>query len=449
MQGLNELNPYRKRIIVVLGMHRSGTSMVTCGLNALGVALGDRLNPPAAGDNDKGFFEDLDVLELNIQMLQTLKIDWHYLTPVESIDIDILNNHGFFSKAVELLRYKTADFPVWGFKDPRVAKLIPFWNRVFAHCGFDVGYVLAIRNPLSVVKSLLKRDKFNPEKSYLLWLGHVLSSLLHSKNYRRTLIDFDSFIQYPQKNLEQISSRLDLSINPHIVKEYLNDFLDESLRHSVFSVNDLAIDQACPPLVRELYASLLEVSCDNSRMDVSNFHINISQRLNEFDRLKSTLRWMDDLWNEASALNLVIEERNTQIENLNHTVTESNTQIENLNHTVTERNTQIENLNHTVTELKHTHHQQLLEICQTLDQKTVEQRSQLAEFEQAYKIQLEANQRELHDLVSQMKEVQIANEKVANQLCSRLDDMHSTNFWRWSAPFRSFAEFLGKKKLLI
>ncbi len=48
-------------LIVVLGMHRSGTSVLTRAMETLGANLGSRLMPAAAGNNDKGFFEDIDV----------------------------------------------------------------------------------------------------------------------------------------------------------------------------------------------------------------------------------------------------------------------------------------------------------------------------------------------------------------------------------------------------
>ena len=57
-----------KRLIVVLGMHRSGTSAITRGLQVMGVGLGDRMMP-AMPDNVKGFWEDVDLNALNMEML--------------------------------------------------------------------------------------------------------------------------------------------------------------------------------------------------------------------------------------------------------------------------------------------------------------------------------------------------------------------------------------------
>jgi hypothetical protein len=53
-----------KKIIVVLGMHRSGTSALTRGLSTLGVGLGDTLHP-AGSDNPTGFWEDRDIIAFN------------------------------------------------------------------------------------------------------------------------------------------------------------------------------------------------------------------------------------------------------------------------------------------------------------------------------------------------------------------------------------------------
>ena len=147
------------KLIVVLGMHRSGTSAITRGLQAMGVRLGNRLMPALEGNNPKGFFEDIDLNALNIEILSAIDSDWCHLAAIDSIDIQILRKQGYFLRASELLRQKISGASVFGFKDPRVAKLLPFWKCVFSHCQINVSYVWRCwRNPLSVVKSLGKRD---------------------------------------------------------------------------------------------------------------------------------------------------------------------------------------------------------------------------------------------------------------------------------------------------
>lgn len=73
-------NMEKKEIVVVLGMHRSGTSAITRSLKVLGVDLGGRLLPAEAGINDKGFWEDVDITAFNVDLLHALGHDWHTLT---------------------------------------------------------------------------------------------------------------------------------------------------------------------------------------------------------------------------------------------------------------------------------------------------------------------------------------------------------------------------------
>jgi len=184
-----------QRLIVVLGMHRSGTSAITRGLQVMGVDLGDRMTPPAKGENPKGYWEDRDLNALNIEMLSVLGSDWHHLALIDSIDVEILRKQGYLLRALDLLHQKVGKVPIFGFKDPRVAKLLPFWKRVFIDGQFDVSYVIAVRHPLSVVKSLDMRGGFESGQSYLLWLGHVITSLVGSTDNQRILIDFDRLMQ--------------------------------------------------------------------------------------------------------------------------------------------------------------------------------------------------------------------------------------------------------------
>lgn len=339
-----------KRLIVVLGMHRSGTSVITRGLQVLGVGLGDRLMPPVEGNNDKGFFEDIDINSLNIEMLQILGSDWHYLSPIEASDVEEMRKKGYILRAVELLRRKIGNATIFGFKDPRVAKLLLFWKEVFAHCQFDVGYVLALRHPLSVVKSLAKRDGLDSEKSYMLWLEHVLTSISNTEGHKRVLVDYDRLMHAPERELERIAERLALEIDPKELQSYKSEFLEEGLRHTVYDLNDLLLDDTCPPLVREIYTDLLDTAVDRRRLDDAALLTKIAIWINEFERLKSILRLVDRLSGQIAGLSQAVAERDGQITNLNQVISECDGQIANLTQVMVERDVQIAGLNQAVAE---------------------------------------------------------------------------------------------------
>ena len=215
-------------------MHRSGTSAITRSLELLGVGLGDNLHP-AGFDNPKGFWEDRECLEINEELLchlgsayDRLDLAWERLKndPV----INTLNE-----KAKQIvIRKLSENNGLWGFKDPRTCRLLSFWNEVYDSVGCEANFVIVLRNPLSVASSLAMRNHTPFEKSYFLWLQHMLPAVLVSAGSPRCLIDYDLFMDAPIEQVDRISKLLSLpmvDLDSSTVREFKNAFLDDSLRH--------------------------------------------------------------------------------------------------------------------------------------------------------------------------------------------------------------------------
>ena len=325
------------KLIVVLGMHRSGTSTITRGLQVMDVDLGDRLIAPIEGVNARGFWEDIDLVYFNIEILTAIGSDWHHVAPIENSDVEFLRKQGYFLRAVDLLRQKVSSAPIFGFKDPRVAKLLPFWKSVFSYCQFDLCYVISVRHPLSVARSLIKRDGIDAEKSYLLWLGHVVTSIWETVGERRVLVDYDRLMQSPVHEITRIAQGIDMHIDPIKLQYYKAEFLDPNLRHTVYDLKDLLLEDVCPPLVREIYTDLLDVASDQVKFDAVGLQNKVVGWVDEFERLKSPLSMIDRLFKQKETANQSLAERDGQIANLNQAVAERDGQIANLNQAVAER----------------------------------------------------------------------------------------------------------------
>lgn len=326
-----------KKIVVVLGMHRSGTSVVARSLRVMGVELGNRLLPAMGGVNEKGFWEDSDLVALNNEILREINGDWHHLTQFDVQCMAILREKGYFSRAIDLLNHKIGDQSrIFGFKDPRIAKLLPFWDEVFSHCHLDVRYILAIRHPLSVVRSLAKRDGFMAEKSYLLWVSHVIECLQSGPAYRRTLIDYDQLMQHPEQELNRIAQVLGLDIDPVELDTYISEFLDDQLCHSVYELDDLLVDRSCPPIAYEIYSSLLKAANNQSWIDDPVLQSKLNTWATEMSRLKQSFILADSLTDQIANLNQIVARCNEQITNLDQVITGCDEQISNLNQTLFE-----------------------------------------------------------------------------------------------------------------
>jgi glycosyltransferase involved in cell wall biosynthesis len=324
----------KQQLIVVLGMHRSGTSIVTRGLEVVGVRLGDKLMPPVAGVNDKGFFEDLDIYALNEELLNVLGKHWYSIESVNSIDIDALCDRGYILRAIELLRGRLAKNEVFGFKDPRATKLLPFWLKVFEAGEFDVRFVLVLRNPIAVAISLQKRDKLEPEHAYYIWVDHYLSCLSFLKNHSVVSVDYDQLLQHPEQELHRVATWLGKALDQDALVSYRESFLDEGLRHSVFKSNDVYVDVSVPQLVKEIYAFLLEVQADNVTIGRVSESASLEKWQYELGRIRPAIRLSDKLYSR------ILVERG-QIASLSQAVAERDGQIASLSQAVAERDAQI------------------------------------------------------------------------------------------------------------
>ena len=334
----------KKRIIVVLGMHRSGTSAVARSLQVLGVTLGNNLIPPMKDVNEKGFWEDVDLNMLNNELLKVLDNDWHHLAPIRTDDTKTLISGSYFDKATQLLDQKIENIEIFGFKDPRLAKLLSFWREVFDSCQLEASCIVAVRHPLSVAKSLAKRDGFEAEKSYFLWLGHVILSLCNSMGLKRVLVDYDKLMRSPRHEISRIANRLDLEMDLPELQKYESDFLDNTLRHSVYEPDDLSADRACPPLAKEVYTTLLDVASDKMDLDDPALRLLAERWMDEYERLDSILSLVDRFSERIAISSQTIVERDARIAGLDQVVTDRDNQIATLQHALNERNTLIADL---------------------------------------------------------------------------------------------------------
>jgi len=310
MENLNTLE--QKRLFVVLGMHRSGTSTITRGLQVMGVDLGDRLMQLDAGNNDKGFWEDIDINTLNVEMLNALDNDWHQLTLISREELELLKRDGFLNHATELLQQKTNHSNLFGLKDPRISKLLPFWKEVFNCCNYDVGYILAVRHPISVALSLANRNGIDMEKSHLLWLIHTVKSLSGIIGGNYIVVDYDNLMKDAGHELNRIAGKFKLKLDREELEKYKSEFLDHNLRHTVFTYDDLMQHEKSSDFLREVFATVTGLSIDNPIDNNDLLHITAKWEA-ELEQLKLSFVMADKAFKHIDIVHRQLAEKETLI----------------------------------------------------------------------------------------------------------------------------------------
>ena len=254
-------------------MHRSGTSALARGLEMLGVYLGNDFLSPQP-DNPTGYWEDRNIYELNERLLAAFGLKWEDVALIDDARWEEPEVEALRSEAVEYLRSTFIDHPLWGFKDPRTIRLLPFWRSALHRLDVDECYLLVIRNPRNVANSLMRRHGMDAVTAHLLWLVYVVPNLSKIADRSFIVADYDIVMAEPRQQLERIARGLKLPLNNASkagIEEFASNFLDPSLRHSFFNESDFELDLNLPPLTREAYLWLRWLATDRTATDSPRF----------------------------------------------------------------------------------------------------------------------------------------------------------------------------------
>lgn len=252
-----------RRVIAVIGMHRSGTSAMTRALGYLGASLGDTFIDAMPEVNAKGFWEDADFNRINIAVLRYFGLDWLSHRPVDQGRFAEPGLLPIIGRAEKLLRERLDDTGLFAFKDPRTTLVLPFWKMVFAQAEVTDDYLIAIRHPSAVAESLARRNGFEAAKSLNLWLRYTVEALQKSAlRGRRILVDYDTLLDNPAVSLRRISQSLNLpEPAASAAAEFSTQFLSSDLRHC----KPVCASFAEPAMA--LYSALLPVARDEAPLD--------------------------------------------------------------------------------------------------------------------------------------------------------------------------------------
>lgn len=245
-----------KKAIVVVGMHRAGTSAIAKSLESIGIDLGERLIE-GRSENRKGFFEDRRIVNLNEEILFDLESRWeNVFLPAVSEELA----EKYSARAGEIIDTLSAANGDFGFKDPRVTRLFPFWKKVLMQRGFGPFLVMANRHPASVARSLANRDYYPNNYSLILWLCYQASALEILLEEEGFIVDYDRLMDQPVAQIERMSRLSGNPVDHSVAEEFAGSFVDQSLRHSTSKQNAEGTDQELDSLSIAFYEFLEALS---------------------------------------------------------------------------------------------------------------------------------------------------------------------------------------------
>lgn len=220
----------QKTCLVILGMHRSGTSVFTGVLQRSGVELGKELLPPLP-ENPKGFFENAELYKINEAILQQLNTSWDTLGKINWNNISPQKKEQFKTDIKKGIKEQFGGKQLIGIKDPRMAVLLPLYHDCLLLLDYNIKYLNITRDCLEVSNSLKRRNNFSLIKGYALCNFYKNQIKLNLEALNLTpIITFDikTFFADPIDILKQVKQKAEIEINTNVEKE-INEFVDPNL----------------------------------------------------------------------------------------------------------------------------------------------------------------------------------------------------------------------------
>lgn len=212
--------------LIVLGMHRSGTSLTTGLLQSAGLHIGEALMP-ASASNPKGHFENVEFYRFHQAVLRSQGVNDDGWTLQDPIAVE----EPYIQEA-QILIQRQAAAPVWGWKDPRTVLLLDFWSQQLP----DSKFLCVYRAPWEVIDSLYRRgDKLfqkQPELAAKVWIHYNRKILDFCKKHadRCLLVHLSTVTTAFPKLIEKLNSKfaLNLSSQPETAL-YQADWLNQKV----------------------------------------------------------------------------------------------------------------------------------------------------------------------------------------------------------------------------
>lgn len=248
-----KLQPAQRRTaVVVLGMHRSGTSAVSGLLRAAGLGA-PKDSIPADEHNEKGYWESASVVAINEEILAASGGSTDDCRRFDLGKLSQTELRAYQSRIASAISDAFEGHKYFVLKDPRICRMVPLYDSLLRDLEIDPAYLLVLRNPSAVAASLSKRDHTQPSFATLLWLRHVIEAEFFTRGKKRFFVHYEDVLKAPGRMAQKIGDQLGLPISKGKLRSAISADLAHSHQAVLHDVTTPLFD-----LAKKAYAGLTE-----------------------------------------------------------------------------------------------------------------------------------------------------------------------------------------------
>jgi hypothetical protein len=225
-------NPSARRALLVLGMHRSGTSALTRVLGLSGAALPRHKMAPAE-DNALGFWESQPIVDAHDSFLEEAGTGWEAIADYPPAMFASDEAAACRRALISLVAWEYGDAALFILKDPRISRLMPLWRPVLSELGITPRIVIMVRNPLEISNSLKVRSGWSERRALLVWLRYMLAAERDTRDLARCFVGYDQLMRDWRGTVDRLSDQLGITFPERSParQECIDRFIRADLRH--------------------------------------------------------------------------------------------------------------------------------------------------------------------------------------------------------------------------
>ncbi|MDT9212412.1 MAG: sulfotransferase [Limnospira sp. PMC 1240.20] len=259
------------QVLIMTGMHRSGTSLTASLLQSAGLHVGRRLMQ-GTEFNPKGYFENIDFFEFHLDLLRSQGVNIDGWTLQENLDVP----DEFIDKANAIVD-KNSLSHIWGWKEPRTTLFLDFWAELLP----DAKFLFIYRSPWDVIDSLYRRGdeifRNQPELAVKYWIFYNQKILDFYNKYgdKCLLANVETIIKYQDKYVAQINRQFGINLSNPSPEVY-----DDSLLQT-----NISEDGQRPSLIDYYFPEAIEMY---QELESRGWHPNQTPDLSWNNQIKSS-----------------------------------------------------------------------------------------------------------------------------------------------------------------
>ncbi len=231
-----------RRLTLVLGMHRSGTSLCSHTLSLLGLDMADTATPTES--NARGHWERWEIVELHDRVFRLFGQDYYdprHAMPLPTGWWADPKVRQIRNEITAWMSGRMAGSRRFGLKDPRLSRLLPMWREILADLAVEARFIVCLRHPDAVAQSLRSRDALELAEGHLRWLTYTAELVDELGETPLTILPYERWFGAFDSNFSALSR---LAPYPGAavpgVRAAIAATVDATLRH-----HDFAADAGC------------------------------------------------------------------------------------------------------------------------------------------------------------------------------------------------------------